>query len=338
MGEQEATDDAAAAALIASSSSRSFRMNRRSPEGKRLKAAVSRKLVDFLANYTDDVLAEYIVVLVCNGMNLSTPPNQNSGSFDKSKQLKPKLLRNPEHAAAGDNPMEDEVLDVMKRLCQIEREMLEIRSKQTKMNADAKVLASQGPSLRSFLEEDVDARTVFVANVHFSAPKEVLSSHFAQCGPIVRLITPVNTVAAQQQGSAYITFTNRESVDKALSLNGTTFFSRTLKVTRKSDERVGTIAPKQAAGKLQNLVVGRTRQPFNSEFLGKDLSQKHFCGHLQWKRDQTPGGDNPTSVTATLPSHVTAKGLSQRNLSSRLQWRREKAAAGGDESASHAEQ
>lgn len=43
-----------------------------------------------------------------------------------------------------------EVLDVMKRLSQIEREMLELRSKQTKMNADAKVLASQGASKNQF--------------------------------------------------------------------------------------------------------------------------------------------------------------------------------------------
>lgn len=39
-------------------------------------------------------------------MNLSSPPNQISGSFDKSEQSKAKLLRNPQHAAAGDNPIE----------------------------------------------------------------------------------------------------------------------------------------------------------------------------------------------------------------------------------------
>ncbi|KAG0479477.1 hypothetical protein HPP92_010335 [Vanilla planifolia] len=46
---------------------RSFRMDRRSPEAARLREAVSKKLLDFLGNYSDEVLAEYIVVLVCNG-------------------------------------------------------------------------------------------------------------------------------------------------------------------------------------------------------------------------------------------------------------------------------
>lgn len=47
-------------------------------------------------------------------------------------------------------------------------------------------------------------RDPFVLQVHFSAPKEALSSHFTQCGPIVRLISPVNTVAGQQPGYLFL--------------------------------------------------------------------------------------------------------------------------------------
>ncbi|KAF3776326.1 hypothetical protein EJ110_NYTH48535 [Nymphaea thermarum] len=46
---------------------RSFKMDRKSSLALELKETVSKKLLEFLGNYSDDVLAEYIVVLVCNG-------------------------------------------------------------------------------------------------------------------------------------------------------------------------------------------------------------------------------------------------------------------------------
>ncbi|XP_043713440.1 uncharacterized protein LOC122661976 isoform X2 [Telopea speciosissima] len=48
---------------------RSFNMDRKSPLAMKLKASVAEKLVEFLGNYSDDVLAEYIIVLVCHGKN-----------------------------------------------------------------------------------------------------------------------------------------------------------------------------------------------------------------------------------------------------------------------------
>ncbi|KAJ4963368.1 hypothetical protein NE237_023307 [Protea cynaroides] len=48
---------------------RSFKLDRKSAFAAKLKASVAEKLVEFLDNYTDDVLAEYIIVLVCHGKN-----------------------------------------------------------------------------------------------------------------------------------------------------------------------------------------------------------------------------------------------------------------------------
>lgn len=45
----------------------SYKMDRKSPAAIQLRRVVNRTLFDFMGNYTDDVLAEYIVVLVCNG-------------------------------------------------------------------------------------------------------------------------------------------------------------------------------------------------------------------------------------------------------------------------------
>ncbi|KAE8099837.1 hypothetical protein FH972_017786 [Carpinus fangiana] len=45
----------------------SFKLSRKSEAASILKASISSKLPDFLSDYSDDVLAEYITVLVCNG-------------------------------------------------------------------------------------------------------------------------------------------------------------------------------------------------------------------------------------------------------------------------------
>ncbi|KAA8521002.1 hypothetical protein F0562_011710 [Nyssa sinensis] len=54
---------------IFSMNPKSFKIDRKSSVASKLKSSISKKLVEFLGNYTDDVLAEYITVLVCNGKN-----------------------------------------------------------------------------------------------------------------------------------------------------------------------------------------------------------------------------------------------------------------------------
>ncbi|MBA0864482.1 hypothetical protein Goshw_003410, partial [Gossypium schwendimanii] len=73
------------------------------------------------------------------------------------------------------------------------------------------------------LKEGVESRTVFVTNV---ATQDALRSYFSKCGSINRVIKLTDTSTIAQKWSAYITFANKESVDKALALNGTNFFSR----------------------------------------------------------------------------------------------------------------
>ncbi|KAK1290437.1 hypothetical protein QJS10_CPB18g00028 [Acorus calamus] len=45
---------------ILTSKPRSFKMDRRSPQASELKASVTQKLLDFLGDYSDDVLANLI--------------------------------------------------------------------------------------------------------------------------------------------------------------------------------------------------------------------------------------------------------------------------------------
>ncbi|XP_048419966.1 uncharacterized protein LOC103941172 isoform X1 [Pyrus x bretschneideri] len=52
---------------IFSANPKTFKLHRKSPFARKLKSSIAVKLPQFLSEYTDDVLAEYITVLVCNG-------------------------------------------------------------------------------------------------------------------------------------------------------------------------------------------------------------------------------------------------------------------------------
>ncbi|XP_068637396.1 uncharacterized protein [Aristolochia californica] len=54
---------------IISSNPRSFKLDRKSSQASKLKQTVVEKLIEFPGNDSGNVLAEYIVVLVCNGKN-----------------------------------------------------------------------------------------------------------------------------------------------------------------------------------------------------------------------------------------------------------------------------
>ncbi|CAI9764683.1 unnamed protein product [Fraxinus pennsylvanica] len=82
--------------------------------------------------------------------------------------------------------------------------------------------------------EDADSRTIFVSNVHFAATKDSLSRHFNKFGEVLKVIILNDPASGQPKGSAYIEFMKKESAELALSLDGTSFMSRILKIARKS--------------------------------------------------------------------------------------------------------
>ncbi|XP_073308228.1 uncharacterized protein [Primulina huaijiensis] len=82
--------------------------------------------------------------------------------------------------------------------------------------------------------EDADSRTIFLSNVHFAATKDSLSRHFNKFGEVLKVIILTDPATGQPKGSAYIEFMRKEAAEHALSLNGTSFMSRFLKIVRKS--------------------------------------------------------------------------------------------------------
>ncbi|XP_020553225.1 uncharacterized protein LOC105173472 isoform X1 [Sesamum indicum] len=82
--------------------------------------------------------------------------------------------------------------------------------------------------------EDADSRTIFVSNVHFAATKDSLSLHFNKFGEVLKVIVLSDSTTGQPKGSAYIEFMRKDAAELALSLDGTSFMSRILKIVRKS--------------------------------------------------------------------------------------------------------
>ncbi|KAH7854979.1 hypothetical protein Vadar_019780 [Vaccinium darrowii] len=202
------------------------------------------------------------------------------GIYNETSKDSKRLNSKPEAAAPALQAQE-----VKQKLRKIEMEMFKLRTKQLEMKKDGQLHVSSNSGVIKHSEEDVTSRTVLVTNVHFAATEEALSLHFAKCGVVLKVVILNDMFNGQPKGSAYITFANKESVDKAVSLSGTSFFSRIVKVTRKADEAAVGSAPPQRAGKPSQAQSSQTntKRPF------------YPSSHLQWCRDPLPAPSEPST-------------------------------------------
>ena len=76
---------------------------------------------------------------------------------------------------------------------------------------------------------ETDSRSIYIGNVDYQVTAQALGEFFTQCGAVVRVTIPT-TVKGKPKGYAYLEFADRESVARALQLNGTTLNNRPIKV------------------------------------------------------------------------------------------------------------
>lgn len=166
--------------------------------------------------------------------------------------------------------------------------------------------------------EDVDSRTIFVNNVHFAATKDTLSRHFNKFGEVLKVVIVTDAATGQPTGSAYIEFMRTDAAEHALSLNGTSFMSRILKVVRKSSAhleasnilawpRVARASP--YAARLSRVPFPRGGMP--GAFRAR-LAIKPGARSLQWKR----GASAASPVVGTVNVPNGAASLSSSTLAS----------------------
>ncbi|KAG0473914.1 hypothetical protein HPP92_015771 [Vanilla planifolia] len=136
--------------------------------------------------------------------------------------------------------------------------------------------------------EDVDSRTIFLTNVHFAANKDTLSRHFNKFGEVLKVIIVTDPATGQPIGSAYVEFLRKESAELALSLNGTSFMSRILKVARRSSVEASVMGWPRVS-RASPFASGLGRMPFPRGIMPTAfrtrLPVKPGARSLQWKRD-----------------------------------------------------
>ncbi|KAJ4779801.1 Polyadenylate-binding protein 2 [Rhynchospora pubera] len=147
--------------------------------------------------------------------------------------------------------------------------------------------------------EDPDCRTLFVSNVHFGATKDALSRHFNKFGAVLKVIILTDVNTGQPTGSAYVEFLQKESTEAALSLNGTSFMSRILKVVRKNPQEAGPIpgpgwGPSRGAhiGSLPTLPIARP--PYLMR--GRAPVRGGIARSMQWRRGGQPSDASTAAV------------------------------------------
>lgn len=172
-----------------------------------------------------------------------------------------------------------------------------------------KTLPSAGVNSTGRPIDDVDSRTIFVSNVHFAATKDSLSRHFNKFGDVLKVVIVTEAATGQPKGSAYVEFMRTEAAENALSLDGTSFMSRILKVVRKSS------AQQEAAPVTTSWPRAIRASPFAASRFGRvpfargipsayrpRLPIKPGARSFQWKRD----AQNTSSETISSPVAISS--------------------------------
>ncbi|KAI3935237.1 hypothetical protein MKW98_018426 [Papaver atlanticum] len=184
--------------------------------------------------------------------------------------------------------------------------------------SQANLSSSPGSFSAGRVPEDADSRAIFVNNVHFAATKESLSLHFSKFGEVLKVIILTDATSGLSKGSAYIEFTRKEAADLALSLDGTSFMSRILKVVKKSSVSV-EVSPAMTRPHVVHaspfLAARVPRVPFpraHAAAFRPRLPVKTGARSLQWKREHPEGSTNPRTGVPLSANNVpspTARSL-----------------------------
>jgi polyadenylate-binding protein 2 len=177
-------------------------------------------------------------------------------SLDRSKQL--------EAMTAED----DEILKMKEKLAEMEREASSLREQE--QGIDGKALDEEmakhpenagGSGKPQKTPEDlekekaerqeIDSRSVFVGQVDYGAEPGMLAEHFKKCGTVNR-VTILTDKFENPKGFAYVEFLEKDAVDAAVLLDGTSleeFPHRKLKVSAKRTNVPGMKAGGRGRGR-----------------------------------------------------------------------------------------
>merc|ERR1719454_2704353 len=147
---------------------------------------------------------------------------------------------------------QDKVTDIdalKKKLAMMERETsrlremhkLRLKKLETKQRAQEELKKRDAEIQRR--QDEEDARTVYVRNLHPKINEQQLREHFSLFGAIKRIVLPQDAhQIGSNRGFTFITFASKEPVEVACSLDGTLLHERSIKVVPKTN-MMGKIRP-----------------------------------------------------------------------------------------------
>lgn len=97
--------------------------------------------------------------------------------------------------------------------------------------APAALVARTGVYNEQALQADM--KSIWIGNVDYNATAQQLVDYFSSCGIVERVTIQCNKFTGRPKGFAYMEFNKPNSVESALSLNGTLFCGRTIQVMPK---------------------------------------------------------------------------------------------------------
>ncbi|KAH6899755.1 hypothetical protein B0T10DRAFT_468622 [Thelonectria olida] len=148
---------------------------------------------------------------------------------------------------------EEEITAMKRRVAEMEEEAKKLREMQATLEKQSADLADD--------KESVDARSIFVGNVDYSASPEEIQAHFQSCGSINRVTILLDKFTGQPKGYAYVEFTEPSLVAQALVLNESLFKGRNIKVTPKRTNVPGMSRGRGGRGRGRGFFGGRGSNP-----------------------------------------------------------------------------
>ncbi|XP_046842691.1 polyadenylate-binding protein 2-like [Xenia sp. Carnegie-2017] len=190
-------------------------------------------------------------VLTSIGRRDSTSPT-GLGEFNWSKSLdesSPDGVLDPTldvldvgRDQGDDEAVDDPELEAIKaRVKEMEEEAEKLKDMQKEIEGSLNLSMSPTSTALPSLEEkqEVDARSVYVGNVDYSATAEELEQHFHGCGSVNRVTILCDKYTGHPKGFAYVEFADKESVSNSVALSDSLFKGRQIKVMPKRTNQPG---------------------------------------------------------------------------------------------------
>jgi hypothetical protein len=171
--------------------------------------------------------------------NAISPPGTSAQAAANKKEEE----KNAENDGSNDINSLKKKLATMERETARLREMHQIRLKklEAKQRAQDELMKRDAEIQRR--QDEEDARTVYVRNLHPSLNQQHIREHFSMFGEIKRIVLPQDAhLPGSNRGFTFITFASKEPVEVACSLDGTLFHERAIKVVPKTN-MMGKIRP-----------------------------------------------------------------------------------------------